>query len=183
MLMKIEWNDVPWPGWVCLTWGSDEYMHALVVLPRGSQMMHGTIKACKRDLDGNPICWQSDNPILDTCFIDIELPDDEVTLLTANMTAQAMYAQCDIDRNVYFSLECFVDIKKDSTAISLDDQKAVHNGQEYLHHTTLSLHKCFQWKEGSKSWEKLLDVNESHILQIAKNTVAMHVDHKPGFNW
>ncbi len=33
----------------------DEYVHASIILPRGGQMMQGTMKACKRDLDGNPI--------------------------------------------------------------------------------------------------------------------------------
>ncbi len=44
----------------------DKYVHALVILPCGSQLMHGTVKSCKQDLDGNPIGCRSDNPILDT---------------------------------------------------------------------------------------------------------------------
>ncbi len=44
----------------------DEYVHASIMLPRGSQMMRGTIKARKQDPDGNPIGRRSDNPILDT---------------------------------------------------------------------------------------------------------------------
>ncbi len=44
----------------------NKYVHASIMLPCGSQLMHGTVKACKQDLDGNPICCQSDNPILDT---------------------------------------------------------------------------------------------------------------------
>jgi len=39
-----------------------------------------------------------------------------------------MYAQCDVDRNKYLLLECFVDAQKDNTTISLDPQKSVHNG-------------------------------------------------------
>ncbi len=70
----------------------DKYMHALVMLPHGSQMVHGTVKVHKRDLVGNPIGCQSDNPILDTQLYDIEFPDGEVTLLTENVIAQAMYA-------------------------------------------------------------------------------------------
>ncbi len=33
----------------------DEYMHASVMLPHGSQMMHSIIRACKQDLDSKPI--------------------------------------------------------------------------------------------------------------------------------
>ncbi len=33
------------------------------------------------------------------------------------------------------------------------------------------------------SWEKLSDIKESHSLQITEYSVAMGVDHEPGFNW
>ncbi len=79
-------------------------------------------------------------------------------------------------------LECFVDVQKDHTAISLDEQKAVHNGCEYMHHTTLGWLICFQWKDGSMSREKLSDVKESHPLQMAEYAISMGVDHEPGFN-
>ncbi len=77
---------------------------------------------------GNPIGYWSDNPILDTLLYKIELLDGKVTLLTVNMIVQAMYAQCNIDGNEYLILECFVDIQKDPTAISLDKQEAVQTG-------------------------------------------------------
>ncbi len=35
---------------------SGEYMHLSVILPHGNHIMHGTVKACTQDLDGNPIC-------------------------------------------------------------------------------------------------------------------------------
>ncbi len=75
-----------------------------------------------------------------------------------------MYAQCNVDRNEYLLLECFVDVQKDNIAISLDKQKSVHNGQEYMRRTTLGWHVCCQLKDGSTSWEKLSDVKESHPL-------------------
>ncbi len=71
----------------------DEYVHALVMLPCGSQLIHGTMKARKRDLDGNPIGHQLDNPLLDMQLYDVKFPNGEVTPLTANAIAQAMYAQ------------------------------------------------------------------------------------------
>ncbi len=80
-------------------------------------------------------------------------------------------------------LECFVAVQKDHTTISLDEQKAVHNGQDYMQLTTLGWHICCQWKDGSTSWEKLSDVKESHPQQMAEYAVAMGVDHEPSFNW
>ncbi len=69
----------------------DEYVHTLVMLLRGSQMMCGTVRACKQDLDGNPIL--PTNPILDMQLNDIKFSNGEVNLLTANAITQAMYAQ------------------------------------------------------------------------------------------
>ncbi len=94
-----------------------------------------------------------------------------------------MYDQCDIDGNEYLLLKCFVDIQKDPMAISIDKQKSLHNDQEYMHHTTLGWHICCQWNDGSTSWEKLSDLKESHPLQVVEFTVAMGLDHEPGFNW
>ncbi len=87
-----------------------------------------------------------------------------------------MYAQCDVDGNEYLLLKSVVNIQNIHTAISLDEQKATHNGQEYMHCTTLGLH-------GSMSWEKLSDVKESYPLQMAEYAIAMGVDHEPSFNW
>ncbi len=107
-------------------------------------MMRGTVKARKRDLVGNPIGRQSDNPILDTRLYDVEFPDGEVTPLMANAIAQAMYLQYNTEGNEYLLLDSFADVQKDHTAISLDEQKPVHNGREYMRHTTIGWHLCCQ---------------------------------------
>ncbi len=44
----------------------NEYVHTLVMFLRGSQLMRGTVKVCKKDLNGNPIGCQLDKRILDT---------------------------------------------------------------------------------------------------------------------
>ncbi len=90
----------------------NEYVHTAVMLPCGSQMMCSTVKASKRDLDGNPIGCQSVNPVLDTCMYDVKIPDGEVTPLTANAIVQAMYAKCNVDGNEYLLLESFVDVRR-----------------------------------------------------------------------
>ncbi len=68
---------------------------------------------------------------MDTQLYDVKFPDGEVTPLTANAIVQAMYAQCDVSRNEFLLLECFVDVQKDHIAVSLDKQKTVHNDREY----------------------------------------------------
>ncbi len=85
--------------------------------------MRCTVRACKQDLDDNPIGHESKNLILNTFLYDVEFLDGKLTLLTANAIVQAMYAQCDINRNEYILLECSVDVQKDPTAISCDEMK------------------------------------------------------------
>jgi len=53
-----------------------------------------------------------------------------LSLGNANAIKQAMYAQCDVDGNEYLLLDSFVDVQKDHTAISLGEQKFIHNGRE-----------------------------------------------------
>ncbi len=92
---------------------------------------------------------------------DVEFPGGEVTLLPANDITQAMYAQHNVDGNKYLLLECFMNMQKDPTAISLDEQKVIYNGREYISCNTLGWFLCCQWDYDSTSWEKLSDEKEA----------------------
>ena len=106
-----------------------------------------------------------------------------MTELTANAIAEAMFAQCDEDGNEYVLFDAFVDFRKDGTALSIADQKVVVKGSPSLHCTTVGWQLCCQWKDGSRSWEKLSGLKESHPVQTAEYAVAQGIDHKPAFNW
>ena len=79
----------------------------------------------KHDADGNLI----KNPILDTCLYEVEFPGGEMTELVANIIAESMYAQCDVDGNEYLLLEAFINHQKNSSALSVEDKKDVIKGQ------------------------------------------------------
>ncbi len=100
------------------------------------------------------------------------VPRWKVTPLTANMIAQAMYAQFDVDKSEYLLLECFVDVQKDPTAISLDYQKAIHNGREHLCCTTVGWHVCCQGKD--RSW-KCYQMWKSHTPYILLSMLYLWV--------
>ncbi len=87
----------------------NKYVQTFVMHSYG-WMMCGTVKACKYDCGSNPVGCRLVNLILDMCLYDLEFPDGEVTLLIANVLAQALYAQCNVDGNQYLLLECFVDV-------------------------------------------------------------------------
>ena len=161
----------------------DNYVNTEVMLPRGDHMARGKVIRRKRDAKGNPIGRANNNPILDTRQYEVQFADGEVTELTANVIAEAMFAQCDEDGNEYVLFDSFVDFQKDGTALSMADQKVVVKGRPFLCRTTVGWQLCCQWKDGSTSWEKLSDLKESHPVQTAEYAVAQGIDHEPAFNW
>jgi hypothetical protein len=63
---------------------------------------------------GNPVGLANANPILNT---------REYTF--TNLIAEAMYAQCDPDRNQYVLLDSIIDHRRLDTAIRPSDQKVI----------------------------------------------------------
>ena len=64
-------------------------------------MTRGKVIYRKRDAEGNLIGRANNNPILDTRQYQVQFADGEVTELTANVIAEAMFAECDEDGNEY----------------------------------------------------------------------------------
>ena len=63
------------------------------------------MKSRKRDSDGNFFGVADPNPIKDTPTYEVEFPGGEITELTANAMAEAMYSQCDDNGNEYLLFE------------------------------------------------------------------------------
>ena len=77
----------------------DTYIGAEVVLPQGNDMVSGTIKSRVEDFEGQPIGKANKSPILDTRAYKVEFSDGEEAELGANIIAECMYTQCDIEGN------------------------------------------------------------------------------------
>ena len=96
-----------------------------------------------------------------------------MTELAANIIAESMYAQCDVDGNEYLLLEAFVKHWKSGSALSVKDQKAVITGRETLRKSTAGWDICYKRKNRStSSWEKLSNLKELHPNQVAKYAVT-----------
>jgi hypothetical protein len=81
-------------------------------------------------------------------------------------------------------LEEIVDHQHLPAAVKLPDQKIVRaNGKTYLKRSTIGWQLCCQWKDGSTSWENLVDLKESHPIETAKYAKILGIDHEPAFNW
>jgi hypothetical protein len=90
----------------------------------------------------------------------------------ANVIAENMWAQCDIDGNQCRLLEAIVDHKTDEHAIQQADGFVVVNGRKHMRKSTKGWQLCIQWKDGSTSWERLADVKESNPIEVAEHSVA-----------
>ena len=123
----------------------DSYLNAEISVSKGGSMARGRVTGRKRDADGNPMGRSDPNPILDTRVYEVKFDDGDVTALTANMIAQAMFAQCDSDGNQYMLLDQLVDHRKTKAAISVADQ-IVHrsSGRTYQRRTTAGWQICCQ---------------------------------------
>jgi hypothetical protein len=87
----------------------DTYLNAEVSIPQGGTLMNGRVTSRKRDKDGNPVGLANTNPILDMREYTFTLDDGDETVLSANLIAEAMYAQCNPDRNQYIFLDSIID--------------------------------------------------------------------------
>ena len=95
-----------------------------------------------------------------------------------------MYAQCDPEGNAYVLFDSIVDYKRDSTAMSKNDQAARKaDGRTYMRRSTVGWKLCIQWKDGSTSWERLADLKETHPTEVAEYAVAQDIADAPAFNW
>ena len=106
----------------------------------------------------------------------------KVTDFTTNDIAESIYAQCDAYGNEYLLQDSLVCYHKDNKGISLTEQQISIWVRPVTHKTTAVWQICYQWKDGSISWDKLFKSKESLPRQIAEFGVAQGIDHEPAFN-
>jgi hypothetical protein len=100
--------------------------------------MKGRVTARKRDKDGNPARLAYANPILDTREYTFTFDNGDETVMSADLIAEAMYVQCDPDRNQYVLLDSINVHKRLDSAIRPLDQKVVRlDGHTYLRCSTI----------------------------------------------
>jgi hypothetical protein len=162
----------------------DNYLSTEIFVPCGGTLVKGHITSCKRDKNGYLTGLVNTNPILNTHEYTFTFNDGDETILNANLVAEAMYAQCNPDRNQYVLLDSFIDNRQLDAAIRPSEQKVVQpNGRTYMKRSTIGWQVCCQWKDGSTSWENLADLKESHPLETAEYAMTQGIDHEPAFNW
>ena len=164
----------------------DPFIGAEVNLPhQGSNTQQsGTVKRRKTDHHGNPKGTANPNPILDTRTYEVEFPDGEVTEVAANIIAQNMYSQCDLEGRQHMLMDAIVDHRKLGTAVAkVDGWVHDRRGNKHRRKSTSGWQLCVQWKDGSTSWEPLQRLKESNPVEIAEYAVAQGIDDEVAFAW
>ena len=161
----------------------DTYLNAEVNLPRGEASMTGIVRRRKRDADGQLRGVANENPILDTRTYEVEFPDGHVAEYAANVIAENMWSQCDLEGRQHLLMEAIVDYKTDGHAVAYADRYVTHRGRKHLKKTTKGWHLCIKWRDGTTSWERLSEVKESNPVEVAEFAVAQGIDHEPAFAW
>ena len=131
-------------------------------------MVSGTVMSRVKYFDGQPNGKADRNPILDTRVHNLEFSDGENAELGANIIAECMYAQCDIEGNQYRLMDHIVDHRKDINAVCKDNQNVTVNGISYKQKTTRGWQLCIKCKDKSTSWERLSDMKESYPVEVAE---------------
>ena len=78
---------------------ADNYIGAEVLLPIGDKMVSGSVRRRKRDREGSVFGKANINPILDTRVYEVEFPDGSMSEFSANVIAENMWSQCDMEGN------------------------------------------------------------------------------------
>jgi hypothetical protein len=161
----------------------DQYVGAHVRVPIGDEIRSGEVVRRKRDLDETVRGRANYNPMLDTRTYEIEFPDGHSDEYTANVIAENMYSQCDIEGRTYNLMEGIVDHKTDVHAIESADMYTKHGSKKQARKTTKGCNLCVEWKYGTKSWEHLEDLKESNRIEVDEYAAAKSLLYAPAFVW
>ena len=97
MLSQLEQELEPKPN------VKDHYTGAEILLFRRDKMATGNVVAQNCDASGDVMGRACINPILDSRMYQVKFARNKVTEVTANVTAESMYAQYDADWNECYS--------------------------------------------------------------------------------
>jgi hypothetical protein len=150
----------------------DQYVGAHVRLPIGDEIRSVKVVRRTRKLDGTVRGRANANSMLDTRTYEIEFPDGRSDEYNANVIAENMYAQCDIEGRKYNLMEGIIDHKTDGHAVAPADMYIKHDSNKKVRKTIKGWHLCVEWKDGTTSWECLADLKEINPVEFAEYAAA-----------
>ena len=138
----------------------------------GNKAMGKVIKRLKGN-GGKPVGNRHDNPMLDTLEYSIHMSDSSTQELTANIIAESMFTQVDLEGHHYQLLDEISDHRKDNSAIPISDGSYTsRNGNQVPTMTTRGWKLLVEWKDGSSTWVPLKSLKVSNPVELVEYAVA-----------
>ena len=123
------------------------------------------------------------DPILDTRMYDVEFPNGEVSEYSANVIAENMFTQCDMERKQFAMLSSLANHKKDGHAVEVADGFVQRGNNRHRRITTQDWKICVEWRDGSTTWERLTNLKEAYPIEVAESATSRGLTHEPAFSW
>jgi hypothetical protein len=121
--------------------------------------------------------------MLDTRNYEIQFPDGRSDEYTANVISENTYAQCDIEGRQFNLMEGIIHHKTDGHDVAPADMYIKHGSNKKVRKTTKGWHLCAEWKYGTTSWKRLVDLKESNPVEVAEYAAAKSFLNSPDFVW
>jgi hypothetical protein len=121
--------------------------------------------------------------MLDTRNYEIEFPDGRSDEYIANVIAENMYAQCYIEGRQFNLMEDIIDHRTDGHAVAPSEMYIKHGSNNKVRKTTKGWHLCVEWKDGTTSCERLVDLKESNHVEVAEYAATKIFLNSPAFVW
>ena len=99
----------------------------------------------------------------------------------ANVIAENLYFQVDDEGYNQVMLDEIIDHKLHRREVHSDDTYVIHNDKKHQCKTTKGWKLCVQWKDGSTSWEPL--VNMINAYSIVTEEYIVVDEHQAAFSW
>ena len=113
----------------------------------------------------------------------MEFPDGRTAEFSVNAIAEHMFTQCDPASNQYLLLDSIIYHEIDDTAITNRDRYIYVNGHKHHQKTTCGVKLCAKWKNGTTTWERLINLKQLYPLELVEYAIAQGIDKTPAFAW
>ena len=130
---------------------TDTLTQVEVLLPHGEELL--AARVIRRTLDENRkiMSKHSDNSILNTLMYDVEFPDGTVRPYAANVIADKIYAQVDLEGTQTNIIDTIIDHCTYGHAVLKNDQYLVtKRGRQHLRNTTAGWKLLIAMEDGSE---------------------------------
>ena len=163
----------------------NKFVGSSVALHRGGEKLKGKVVDRVRDDVGNLQGRYDSNPLLDTSTYVVKFEDGSAEEFSANVIAEAIFAQVDDEGREHLILDEIIDHRRDDK-VSLNSSNCFEvkpNGNRILRRTTIGWDFLVKWKDGSENWIPLKDLKESNPVEVVEYAQIHALVDEPAFAW